>query len=538
MEYDVNQNINIEPPQNLGQNEKIGKFHRRAVSETITLVGSIRGSPDQLSPQIDNFSIDGNDEAFTVVPDAFDDLRRIHQTYKEQLTATVKKVSEKDIYELALESKEISWRNRLEELQEDHADKVESLKKDLDNAKLRKDTVAKTAHKKLKAKDEALKVKDEELKAKDDTTQRMLATHQALQQRFDTVDEKHQSEVSILQRSNEDKDRIIAELRVRVHPSSVQQQATLNVQAATIQGLQQDKETLEAHLRTATDENDILKPMVADYEKERGMWEERARYLADALEQNPGCTNHDDLLGQKDRMFAVLEKRAADCYAAMEKLEKESGESKEQAAAKIALQDMLLENQKQKMDFLKDFKELFERELKDVFEMLKGRITGNDYADSLSHFYDLLCIDNAMLKEKVNQQTIELTMAKIVGENSDVCILDSRDKVAAQEAREIDLREELRAAKVDRDSSKAELDIVRVHKNAAIDRRDHTIAGLRQQVEQCIEETRFLITQHADNRTRWLMDRKDEEIASLQQYLQNAQQRIDHLLRVPPIIED
>lgn len=179
---------------------------------------------------------------------------------------------------------------------------------------------------------------------------------------------------------------------------------------ATLQLAQERNQQKTVELAQSREHNRLVAQNLQKACQEAEFYRDRAYALNYALEQEPGkYTDFDHEIRPREQRFSDLEIKAADCFTASRELEKRSMEEQEAARAKVLALQTRLGQQELDMAWLEASKSLFQTRSEEVFGMLSHRILPSDLFDAMNEYFQLVIEDNSVLKEKIQNQILEIS---------------------------------------------------------------------------------------------------------------------------------
>ena len=179
---------------------------------------------------------------------------------------------------------------------------------------------------------------------------------------------------------------------------------------ATLQLAQERNQQKTVELAQSREHNRLVAQNLQKASQEAEFYRDRAYAINYALGQEPGkYTDFDHEIRLRDQRFSDLEIKAADCFAASRELEKRSMEEQEAARAKVLALQTRLGQQELDMAWLEASKSLFQTRSEEVIDMLSHQILPSDLFDAMNEYFQLVIEDNGVLKEKIQNQILEIS---------------------------------------------------------------------------------------------------------------------------------
>lgn len=278
------------------------------------------------------------------------------------------------------------------------------------------------------------------------------------------------------------------------------------------------KQSHQVELEEARKSNEILKAALAKAYKDAVFYEGRFQDINDAMIDKHGKRAATDAMIQtKDKLFSDLEKRAGECYSALNALDKSSREDRARAKDDIAELKEKLAMYGARMTSLGESKAVFQQQCQDLLAMLRGKVYPTDFTNAMDHHFGLMIQDNSYLVSVVQGQ--EQTLQK---KDDELNLLRAKARETAglleeQKQQCSDLEMASREKDIKLGALQLELDALPGDHQAAMDGKNCTIAGLRKQVRELQDSRMKILDASVDERQRQAMATKDSEIAQLQQ---------------------
>lgn len=271
-------------------------------------------------------------------------------------------------------------------------------------------------------------------------------------------------------------------------------------------------------MQEARKSNEVLKAALAKAHKDAVFYEGRVQDINDAMINKDGKRAATDTLIQtKDKQFSDLEKRAAECYSALNALDKSSREDQARAIDKIAELKGKVAMYGARMTSLRESKVIFQQQCQDLLAMLREKVFSTDFTNAMDYHFGLMMQDNSYLVSVVQGQ--EQTLQK---KDDELRLLRAKSLETAKLLEEqkqqcSDLEIASREKDIQIGARQLELDVLPGNHQAAMDGKNHTIGGLRRQVRELQDSRMKILDTSLDERQRQAMAIKDCEIALLHQ---------------------
>lgn len=277
---------------------------------------------------------------------------------------------------------------------------------------------------------------------------------------------------------------------------------------------------LESDLAKSIESEDFLASHLQETYKDAETFRVRVKHLNWTLDQEPGkYADVDREIELRDQRYAVLDKRAGECFAALTALEKKSIDDQEAARAEIAGLETRLKKQDADIADLEMSKADFQLQFEGLYDMLRGRIVPSDLFGAMNEYFQLVIKDNDVLRSKIQEQMLETSS------NKDTIKLLRFDNKKQQEL--LSLNRETQS-KLEEGTKAQDLEIGRLRVEVEeqlgdMDDKDDEIANLEAEIDERSRQIDDLVRATDDRGLQHLIQSRDHEIADLKANLQNLE---------------
>ena len=464
--------------------------------------------------------------------------------------------TEEMVWEVVLQSIEVSHKNEIAELRDEHADQVGYLEKDLQKTRAQKTLLQKRVKKEVEAKNGSetqRKQLEESLRAKEEELANLLQAHENLQVHFDELQNSTASKTRALQEKEvqlKAKDGQMMELRNRLHITSKDldnslrdnEQMRCHLQSGSgsfihpnlhegysihndnqCRVVQERNQVLQRELDQAITMSTNMAMTIAQCRRDAEYYMWKAAQLRGIMDgDKSGAGEADQLIAAKNEQFRQLEERAGASFTQLSKLEHQvelnkaiirhlRGELERQVAASQSLQAR---------------KVVFQNSNTDILNMLTARVYRDNLIKAMSDEFDIVRKDNSILAAGATDMDSELKKSR-----EDQLVSEVRNLEASRELKELaeelsECRDAKRALEVDNGRLEFHLELIGDEHNDAIAAKDSRITELESSVEGLEADLSFLNRLDIQDHARLYIGRKDETIANLRLCLGSANAQV------------
>ena len=301
-----------------------------------------------------------------------------------------------------------------------------------------------------------------------------------------------------------------------------------SAQIAQITVLKQRLEEKDVRLESAVTETRSLKRQVEDLTKEnramtrnfienqRAFHDHYARQcqIAACLDQDPAKTadvRRD--LAYKDKMYVDLEKRAADCAGELKKVKLQSTLEQDRNENKICHLETELESRAIALRQMALRKERYRKSNEEILNMLKQRLTQDDFVNALSQYYDEVLQDNAFLSAAVQEQELELAHRRGQVYEMTAARRDLDSDLKEHEEKYSSLEKEKNAAENKKVELQVELELLAQQHARELNDRDAELANVHNTVAESQEFVARIFSMGTTESQQEMLKQKDNIIA-------------------------